>query len=202
MDGKTLYTGEGTSEFLKSGLQLPEKMQIKLCRFVSNVFRVSNVFAQRTRCRFNLGRAGTRRALAQIRDVRHRSQRSQGPTCSSLAPIGSWSTFVEDVSRRRADLAAGSAQTTGAAPCRTVRPRAPQREVGAARHPRRARRWSSCCRRLSCVASLTDEWSTRTEHNIALGNQVESSASIAGKAPPAEATAASRPPATLPGRVA
>ena len=138
----------------------------------------------------------------KVRGVRHRSQRSQGPTCSSLAPIGSWSTFVEDVSRRRADLAAGSAQTTGPAPCRTVRAGGPPREVGAARRPRKARRWSSCCRRLSCVASLTDEWSTETEHNIALGNQVKSRASIAGKAPPAEAKAASRPPATFRGRVA
>jgi hypothetical protein len=138
----------------------------------------------------------------KVRGVRHRSQRSQGPTCSLLAPIGSWSTFVEDVSRRRADLAAGSAQTTGPAPCRTVRAGGPPREVGAARRPRKARCWSSCCRRLSCVASLTDEWSTETEHNIALGNQVKPRASIAGKAPPAEAKAASRAPATFRDRVA
>jgi hypothetical protein len=101
-----------------------------------------------------------------------------------------------DVSRRRAGLVAESAQTTGFATHGTVRAGLPPHEVGAAPRNRRARRWSSCCRRLSCVASLTDEWSTETQHNIALGNQVKSPASIAGKAlPPSRQPDRSQPSA-------
>ena len=50
---------------------------------------------KRTWCRFISARAEARRVLAQVRGVLHRSQRSQGRTCSSLAPIGRWSTFVD-----------------------------------------------------------------------------------------------------------
>ena len=149
---------------------------------VSDVFCVSKVFPTRTRCRAISARGGTRRTSANVRGMLHRSQRSQGRTWSSLASIG-WPSVVTDVSMRRAGLAAYGAQTTERATHRIVRARLPPREVGAPPGSRRERRWSSGFRRSSCVASLTDEWSTETEHNIALANQVKSPASIAGEAP-------------------
>lgn len=84
-----------------------------------------------------------------------------------------------DVSRRRAGLAADSAQTTGLSIYQPLRTGSPPRGGDTAPRKRRACGWYSCCRRLSCVASLTDEWSTETQHNIALGNQVKSPACIA-----------------------
>ena len=84
-----------------------------------------------------------------------------------------------DVSRRRAGLAADRVQTTGLSIYHALRTGSPPRGVDTAPRNRRACGWYSYCRGLSCVASLTDEWSTETEHNIALRNQAKSHASIA-----------------------
>jgi hypothetical protein len=50
-DGKTLYTGVATSEFVNSERQLPENAEKELGLCVSNVFCVSNVLGEGTRCR-------------------------------------------------------------------------------------------------------------------------------------------------------